>query len=218
VRHLQSIRIDWTHRSNWINWVIGMVMVLLFTMPLVDTHADDSATRLVERTAEDMLRTLEAKRKEIDAKPQLIYQLVGTKLAPHFDFEMITRSAVGRGWNQATPAQQQQLVAAFREVLVRTYAKSLLKYSGQDIVYQSAKPGTRDGTVIVPTEVRAPGAPPIPIDYRMHKLSGRWKVYDVVIDSVSLISNYRGQFRTVIGRDGIDGLIAELKSKNASGA
>jgi phospholipid transport system substrate-binding protein len=173
---------------------------------------------LVERTAEDMLRTLEAKRAQIDANPQLIYQLVGSKLAPHFDFEMITRSAVGKDWNKATPAQQKELVAAFREVLVRTYAKSLLKYTGQEIVYQSSKPGTRDGTVIVPTQVRAPGSPAIPIDYRMHKLSGSWKVYDVVIDNVSLISNYRGQFRSTIGRSGIDGLIAELKAKNAKAA
>ena len=72
--------------------------------------------------------------------------------------------------------------------------------------------------MVVPTQVRAAGAPPIPIDYRMHKLSGQWKVYDVVIENVSLISNYRGQFRTAIGRSGIDGLIGELKAKNASGA
>ncbi|MGB5831921.1 MAG: ABC transporter substrate-binding protein [Thiohalocapsa sp.] len=181
-------------------------------------RADDSATRLVERTADDMLRTLESRRSEIDANPQLIYKLVGNKLAPHFDFERITRSTVGKDWNKASPAQQKELVSAFREVLVRTYAKALLKYSGQEIVYQSAKPGTRSGTVVVPTQVRGPGAPPIPIDYRMHKLSGGWKVYDVVIDNVSLISNYRGQFRVTIGQKGIDGLIAELKSKNSTGA
>jgi phospholipid transport system substrate-binding protein len=110
------------------------------------------------------------------------------------------------------------LVTEFQEVLVRTYAKALLKYTDEDIVYEPSKPGTRDGTVVVPTQVRAAGAPPIPIDYRMHKLSGQWKVYDVVIENVSLISNYRGQFRTAIGRSGVDGLIDELKAKNASGA
>jgi phospholipid transport system substrate-binding protein len=191
--------------------------LLLLGAPLASARADDSATRLVERTAEDMLRTLQAKRSQIDANPQLIYQLVGTKLVPHFDFERITRAAVGKDWTKATPAQQKVLVSEFQEVLVRTYAKALLKYTGEEIVYESAKPGTRDGTVVVPTEVRAPGAPPIPIDYRLHKLSGQWKVYDVVIENVSLISNYRSQFRTAIGRSGIDGLIAELKAKNASG-
>jgi phospholipid transport system substrate-binding protein len=62
--------------------------------------------------------------------------------------------------------------------------------------------------VVVPTRCAPPARPPIPIDYRMHKLSGSWKVYDVVIDNVSLISNYRGQFRSTIARSGIDGLIA----------
>ncbi|KAA6186046.1 ABC transporter substrate-binding protein [Thiohalocapsa marina] len=192
--------------------------LLLTAAPFVAARADDSATRLVETTAEDMLRTLEGRRAEIDANPRLIYQLVGTKLAPHFDFEMITRAAVGRDWNKATPAQRQELTNAFREVLVRTYATALLKYSGEEIVYQTAKPGSRDHTVVVPTQVRAPGSTPIPIDYRMHNQSGSWQVYDVVIDNVSLISNYRGQFRSTIGRAGIDGLIRELESKNATGA
>jgi phospholipid transport system substrate-binding protein len=198
-------------------WSIWASALLLLAGPMAIANAADSATALVERTAEDMLQTLESKRAQIDASPQLIYQMVGSKLAPHFDFEMITRSAVGKDWNKASPSQQKELVAAFREVLVRTYAKSLLKYTGEEVVYQPSKPGTRDGTVVVPTQVRAPGAPAIPIDYRMHKLSGSWKVYDVVIDNVSLISNYRGQFRSTIGRDGIDGLIAELKAKNARG-
>lgn len=207
-------------RPNRARWAIGAVWaaLMLLAAPLAGAPADDSATKLVERTAEDMLRTLESRRSEIDAKPQLIDQLVGKKLAPHFDFEMITRSAVGKDWNRATPTQQQALVGEFRKVLVQTYAKALLKYSGEEIVYQAAKPGTRDGTVVVPTQVRAPGAPAIPIDYRMHRLAGKWKVYDVVIDNVSLISNYRGQFRSTIGRAGIDGLIAELKAKNARGA
>jgi phospholipid transport system substrate-binding protein len=199
-------------------WAALAGAFLLLGASFATARADDSATRLVERTAEDMLRTLESRRAEIDANPQLIYQLVGSKLAPHFDFDMITRSAVGKDWNKASPAQRMELVNAFREVLVRTYAKALLKYSGQEIVYQSSKPGTRSGTVVVPTQVRAPGAPTIPIDYRMHKLGGSWKVYDVVIDNVSLISNYRGQFRATIGREGIDGLISELRSKNSTGA
>ena len=179
---------------------------------------DATATALVERTADDMLQTLQARRAEIDSDPALIYQLVGERLAPHFDFERITRSAVGRDWRKATPEQQQALIDQFRELLVRTYGKALLRYDGQEILYQPAKAGTREGTVVVPTEVRAPGAPPIPIDYRMHSLDGDWQVYDLVIDNISLISSYRGQFRTTISRNGIDGLIAELKAKNSGSA
>jgi phospholipid transport system substrate-binding protein len=177
--------------------------------------ADSQAEALVKRTAEDTLRSLENRRGELNANPSAIYSLVGTKLAPHFDFELITRSAVGRDWNKASPEQRRKLISAFRELLVSTYAKSLAKYSGEQVIYKPSRAGTRAGTVVVPTEVTGSGGPPIPIDYRMHKQSGNWKVYDLVIDNVSMISNYRGQFRTTIARSGIDGLIRELESKAA---
>ncbi|TVQ89847.1 MAG: ABC transporter substrate-binding protein [Chromatiaceae bacterium] len=193
-------------------------VLLLLLVGAANGAADDAATRLVERTAGRMLATLQAERAAIDRNPQRINQLVDSILAPHFDFEMITRAAVGRDWNSATPAQQRALTQAFRETLVRTYAQALLKYSGQEIIYEAAKPGTRTGTVVVPTQVRGTGgAPAIPIDYRMHRQGGAWKVYDVIIENVSLIANYRGQFRTTIGRSGIDGLIRELETRNRRG-
>jgi phospholipid transport system substrate-binding protein len=196
----------------------AILAAFISLVPLTSAYADGSATALVERTADRMLRTLETRRAEIDADPRLIYDLVGRILAPHFDFELITQAAVGRDWSKATPAQRDDLVTGFREVLVRTYAKSLLKYSGEKIVYEKETPGTRKGTVLVQTRVQAPGSTPIPIDYRLHRKAGSWKVYDVVIENVSLISNYRTQFRSVLARGGITALIAELDAKNAGGA
>jgi phospholipid transport system substrate-binding protein len=177
--------------------------------------AATQAEALVKRTAEDTLRTLERRRAELDGNPTAIYDLVGNKLAPHFDFELITRSAVGRDWNKASADQRRLLIKSFRELLVSTYAKSLAKYAGEQVLYKPSRAGTRAGTVVVPTEVTGGGGPSIPIDYRMHKQSGSWKVYDLVIDNVSMISNYRGQFRATIARSGIDGLIRELQSKAA---
>jgi phospholipid transport system substrate-binding protein len=179
--------------------------------------SEQEARQLVERTADRMLVTLKSRRADIERNPLLINRLVNSILAPHFDFEMITRAAVGPGWRQADAAQQEALIDAFRGLLVRTYSKALLRYSDEEIVYESVRPGTRAGTVIVPTLVRAPGAAPIPMDYRMHDKSGVWKVYDVVIENVSLISNYRSQFRATIARSGVDGLIDELRAKNAGG-
>jgi phospholipid transport system substrate-binding protein len=192
--------------------------LLLLTTSFGASGADQTATQLVQRTAEKMLGALENRRAEVERKPQLINELVDDILAPHFDFEQMTRLAVGRDWRQASPAQQEALVASFRRLLVRTYAKSIMEYSGQDIVYEAARPGTRSGTVVVPTEVRAPGAAPIPIDYSMIERDDSWKVYDVVIDGVSMISNYRSQFRSTIASSGIDGLIEQLRAKTARGA
>lgn len=192
--------------------------VLLLASPFNALGADQTPTQLVQRTAEKMLSTLESRRAEVERKPQLINELVDSILAPHFDFEQMTRLAVGRDWRSATESQQRALTDSFRNLLVRTYAKSIMKYSGQDIVYEASRPGTRSGTVVVPTEVRAPGAAPIPIDYFMLDRGGSWKVYDVVIDNVSLISNYRNQFRSTIASSGIDGLIEQLRAKTARGA
>jgi phospholipid transport system substrate-binding protein len=195
-------------------WMAAMLALLAAGLPAT-AAADTAAENLVRRTAEDTLRTLENRRDQLDGNPSAIYDLVGNKLAPHFDFELITRSAVGRDWRNASAAQRSQLVSAFRALLISTYAKSLAKYSGEEVIYKRARAGTRAGTVVVPTEVTGSGGPPIPIDYRMHKEAGSWKVYDLVIDNVSMISSYRGQFRNIIGRSGIDGLIQELEAKAA---
>ncbi|MEA3638790.1 MAG: ABC transporter substrate-binding protein [Lamprobacter sp.] len=195
-----------------------IVGILLLTCPLHSIGAEPSATQLVERTADKMLSTLEHRRAEVERKPQLINELVDSILAPHFDFEQMTRLAVGRDWRNASPEQQQQLTDGFRNLLVRTYARSIMKYSGQDIVYESARPGTRSGTLVVPTEVRDPGSAPIPIDYYLLERGRSWQVYDVVIDGVSMISNYRSQFRSTIATSGIDGLIEQLRAKTARGA
>lgn len=194
-------------------------LILLLTGPVSGIAADEEAAQLVQRTATHMLDTLKGQRAAVTANPKLINDLVNAQLVPHFDFATITRQAVGRDWRKATPAQQQALTAGFRETLVRTYANALLKYSDEEIVYDQAKPGNREGTVVVPTVVRSSGgAPPVPIDYRLHQQGGTWKVYDVIIDNVSLIANYRSQFQTTIGRSGIDGLIKELATKNNKGA
>ncbi|BCU07918.1 MlaC/ttg2D family ABC transporter substrate-binding protein [Allochromatium tepidum] len=179
--------------------------------------AQDEATALVQRTAERMLDTLESRRAEIERNPALIYGLVETIVLPHFDFERITQGAVGQYWRQATPAQQRQLVDGFRQVLIRTYARSLLSYSGQEIRYLPVKPGNRPTMVTVSTEVRESGSAPILVDYRMHNAGSGWKVYDVVINNASLVGNYRSSFATEIRQNGIDGLIARLGEMNRKG-
>lgn len=179
--------------------------------------AQDEATDLVQRTSERMLKTLEARRSEVERNPSLIYGMVETTVAPYFDFERITQGALGQAWRQATPEQQRQLVNGFKQVLIRTYARSLLSYSDEEIRYLPVKPGNRPSTVTVSTEVREPGAAPIPVDYRMHNNGGGWRVYDVVINNASLVGNYRSNFANEIRQVGIDGLIAKLSEMNRQG-
>jgi phospholipid transport system substrate-binding protein len=197
------------------------VLLLIALLPLVTAvsafAASDEATALVKRTSEQMLRTLEARRAEVDRNPARIYGMIDTILAPHFDFQRITQGALGQYWRQASPDQQRQLVDGFKQVLVRTYARSLLSYSGQEIRYLPVKPGSKANTVTVSTEIQDRGAPPIPVDYRMYNGGGGWKVYDVVINNASLVGNYRSSFATEIRQNGVDGLIGKLNDMNRKG-
>nr|WP_207787615.1 ABC transporter substrate-binding protein [Candidatus Thiosymbion oneisti] len=176
-----------------------------------------SASATIKQTSERMLAALERQRPALERNPSRIYGLVDQILVPHFDFERITRAAVGKQhWGKATPTQRRALIQGFQELLIRTYAKALLNYSGQKIRYLSETPG-RHSSVRVFTEVREPGADPVPVNYKVHKKGGVWKVFDVKIDSVSLVSNYRGSFNAEIRRNGIEGLISRIKEMNTKG-
>jgi phospholipid transport system substrate-binding protein len=178
--------------------------------------AAESASAMVKTTSERMLSALEGQRASIERNPGRIYGLVDRILVPHFDFEKITRGAVGRHWGSASPAQRKALTEGFQQVLIRTYAKALLSYSEENIRFLPERPGPRS-TVVVPTEVREPGGKPIPIDYKLYKAGSAWKVYDVTIDNVSLVANYRSSFNAQIRQYGIDGLISRLKEMNLKG-
>ncbi|EXJ16374.1 Putative ABC transporter, auxiliary component YrbC [Imhoffiella purpurea] len=197
------------------------LLSMLFLLPLAWSGAllasQDDASALVKRTSERMLSTLEARKTEIDRNPSLIYGMIENVVAPHFDFQRITQGAVGQYWRQASAQQQRALVDGFKQVLVRTYARSLLSYSGQEIRYLSVKPGSRPNMVVVPTEVREAGSTPIPVDYRMYDNGSGWKVYDVVINNASLVGNYRNSFANEVRQSGIDGLIAKLDEMNRDG-
>jgi phospholipid transport system substrate-binding protein len=176
--------------------------------------ADDSASTLVRDTSQRMLSALESHRAEIDRDPERIYPLLDTIVVPHFDFERITASAMGRYWRRATPEQRRELTQQFQELLVRTYAKALLAYSGQKIRYLPVRPGGSPSVVTVATQVQEPGSPPVAIDYSLHRKDGDWKVFDIAIDHVSLVANYRSSFASQIRQGGIDGLIDRLREMN----
>jgi phospholipid transport system substrate-binding protein len=173
--------------------------------------AEASPGDLVKSTADDVLsviRTTKDKKALRDAAEQ--------KVLPNFDFRAMTQLAVGRYWREATPQQQKALEDAFRQLLVNTYTASLTAAAtGKESVEVKvdAKAGEKD--TVVRTLVRAPGRQPIPVDYRMAKgADGSWKVYDVIVENLSLVTNYRSSFATEIQRSGIDGLIKALESKN----
>ena len=176
--------------------------------------AETAPDVLVKETSQDVLEIVK-KDKDIQAgNKQKIYALVDAKVLPHFDFKRMTQLAVGKSWRQATPAQQDALVKEFRALLVRTYSISLSTYKNQIIDYKPLRMQPGDTDVTVKTVVKQPGGQPIPIDYSLQKNGDGWKVYDVVVDNISLVTNYRGSFASEIRQSGIDGLIKVLVDKN----
>jgi phospholipid transport system substrate-binding protein len=169
---------------------------------------------LVRETADRVLAQVTAHQEELNKDPGGIYALVESLVLPHFDFMRMSQAALGRYWRDATEDQRQRLAREFQELLVRTYAVALLNYSGQKIEYMPVRlqPDARD--VTISTRVSAGGAPPVPINYRLARDGDLWKVYDVVIDGVSLVSNYRSSFANEVRRAGIDGLIQQLADRN----
>lgn len=176
--------------------------------------ADISPDALVKDTAQDVLSIVK-KDKDIQAgNGKKIQDLVRAKILPYFDFQRMTQLAVGKFWREATPAQQEALINEFRTLLVRTYSSSLSAYKNQTIDYKPSRMQPGDTEVTVKTVVNQPGGQPIPIDYSLQKGADGWKVYDVIVDNISLVTNYRGSFSNEIRKTGIDGLIKTLSTKN----
>ena len=140
--------------------------------------------------------------------------LVEQKILPLFDFKHMTQLAVGKHWPKASSEQQDALTGEFRTMLVRTYTSSLTSVADYKIEFKPFRASPGDAEVVVSTEVTKPGTPPIPIDYRLEKLANGWKVFDVVVDNVSLVTVYRNSFNSEVRKGGVDGLIAALARRN----
>jgi len=193
-----------------------IISLWLFSfLPIGAAGANAPAQQMVMETTTEMLSLIEAEREKIRARPVYIYELVEGVVLPHFDFERMGRLVLAKHWRKANKQQREQFIKEFSFLLVRTYATAMMDYTGQEIIYLPFREGKDKGDVVVRTEVDQKGGFPIPIDYSLHFKEGEWKVYNVKIDAVSLVQNYRTTYSGEIRKlKGIDGLIAQLKKSN----
>jgi phospholipid transport system substrate-binding protein len=169
---------------------------------------------LVKKTTEEIVSQIR-KDNDLAANSRKLLDLVDAKVLPHFNFTRMTMLAVGRPWRDASPAQREELVKQFRTLLVRTYSTAIEQYSNQTIDVKPANMKPEDNEVTVRTQINQPGGPPIPMDYRMEKTPQGWKVFDVTVEGVSIVTTYRTSFATEVGKGGIDGLIKTISDQNA---
>lgn len=179
-------------------------------------QAQEAPDALIKQVTEDVLEIVRNDRDIQSGNTQKAIDLVDKKVLPHFNFPHMTALALGKDWRKATPQQQQQLTAEFRTLLVRTYSNALTGYKNQKIVYKPFKMNAGETDVLVRTEVLQPGSKAVQLDYSLEKLENGWKVYDMTVAGISLVTNYRDQFAQEVRNGGIDGLVATVAAKNKS--
>ena len=189
---------------------VGLFMAASVQAALAEVAPDE----LVKNTANEVL-TIIKQDKDIRAGDiAKITALAEEKILPNFNFDRVSRMVLGKHWRTATPEQKEAFKIQFRDLLIRTYASALSKYQNQTIEFKPLRMQPSDKEVIVRSEILQPGGQPIAVDYSLEKAGDTWKVYDIVIEGVSLVTNYRGQFSEEVKRSGLEGLIQKLSEKN----
>jgi len=191
---------------------LPLFLVTAFTARAEPTEKE--ARELVEQTAEEVIREIGEHREAIKEDPEALLEIVDRILLPHVDSERMSRLVLGRYYRRATAQQIASFTHEFQRLLVRTYAGPLSDLGNQEIAIVDSRPTGREGELLVETEVRGGDLGTVPVAYRLAAIDGEWKSFDVVVDGISLVNNYRGSFAQKIQRDGLDGLIDTLRDQN----
>jgi len=169
---------------------------------------------LVQETTDKITSVLRVEQDKIKAEPDRLLEIVDTIVAPHFDFERMSSWVLGKYWRKASADEKKRFAQEFRTLLVRTYAKALNDNFDKQIDMLAPRKRKDGKQVTVRTEIQQSGGFPIPISYKMHMKEGAWKIFDVSVDGISLVANYRSSFAKEIRKDGLEKLIARLADRN----
>lgn len=191
--------------------ISGLLAAWLVAFPAA---AEVSPDTLVDNTAQEVLSIVRQDKELRAGNMAKILDLVEAKVLPHFNFTRMTRLAMGKNWNKATPQQQEELVKEFRTLLVRTYSNALSTYSDYKIKVEPVRSKAGDTDTTVKTKVMQDSGQPVDIDYSMEKTGDEWKVYDVTVAGVSLVTNYRSTFNSQVREGGVEKLLKTLGDKN----
>jgi phospholipid transport system substrate-binding protein len=191
------------------------LFVCIFFLSTTGAHANAmEPNELIKKTTDELLSDFTANRAAYEADKGRLYDMVNRVAIPHFDFDRMTKIVLGKHYANATEDQRHQFTEEFKTLLVRTYSQALFQYSDEKIHFVPAIP-YRDG-VIVREEIEVGAAVPVRLEYFLSKKDNGWKVYDVRIDGISLVTTFRNSYNILISRDGLPMLIANLQKKNST--
>lgn len=199
-------------------------IILLFSLAAgVSLHAYGSSAEkslgpqeAVEQAANRIITVLKEEGDGVADDPDKVYALVDTHVLPHFDFDRMSYFVLGQVWKSATDKQKEDFQEQFKQLLINTYTTALSEYSTDgEILYTGVKISPKNEDIaIVQTEIRQKGRGPVAVSYRMYRTEGLWRIYDVSIGGVSLVTNYRANFAGSVRSQGLDGLISTLMDHN----
>ena len=188
---------------------LTLIFAFLIVIPLQGYAATPKET--VETGVNNLLKTLGDPAFKAQPKDQQITTL-GTEIEKVFDFEELSRRTLGKQWKKMKPEQQTEFVKLFKELLQGVYADRLLAYSDQKILFDR-EIMLKKGRAEVQSYLQTSDGTKIPLFYRLTDKSGSWKVYDIIIEGVSMVKNYRTQFKEILSNGGPDKLLEILREK-----
>ena len=188
--------------------IVGMAVGL--SMPLA-AQANAPETVILE-TSSAILEAVGDRRDELAADEAALFKVVDDILLPRFDRDYSGRLVMGKTYRDATPEQRERFITGLYRKLLRSYSSGILEYDSESLKILGTKGDLADGKVIVETEVRLDDGTPVPVGYRMRETDGTWKAYDVIIEGISYVANYRKQYDGEFRAKGIDGVIRELEA------
>jgi phospholipid transport system substrate-binding protein len=193
--------------------LIGLILAL-FSLNAVANDAKQ-AQQIIEDTASQIKLRMRDEVFAKDFKKVTVY--VDGLIETHTDFELIANLVLGKQWKEATDNQKQQFKTEFRKLLVRTYSRAFMEINNWTINYQPIIPRSDEKKIVIKTQVLQSGQKPISIDYKMYSEGEQWKIYDLIIEGVSIVTNYRTIFKNDNEKSkSLDSIIDELKLKNTN--
>lgn len=204
-----------TMRAGSIGLVFaGWLLAGMMTTASAAKPTPEMAIQTAQNTANQIIKEIASHQDEVSKDPRALLAIVRKVLLPNIDTERMSRLVLGRYWRTASAAQKTAFTDQFEQLLVRTYAGPLSKLGNQKIEVTGTKPGAAPDEILVQSVVIGGDMGRIPVEYRMAQAGDGWKAYDVIIDGISLVNNYRGSFAQVIQQKGLESLIKTLKTQN----
>lgn len=190
-----------------------LLSVAILVLPSLAKAEDGAPAEFVRENSSQVLTLL---KKDDGHNTRKIREQVEALVVPKFDFKRMTALAVGKSWRIASPDQQEQLASQFQTLLTRVYASTMTRYKSAQIdVKPNAILNNNGAEATVHSDITLPGQKPVSVDYTLYKTSQGWRVFNVSVEGASLVTAYRNQFDTEARTNGVDGLIKQLKDKNA---